>query len=102
MYVVMPKNVTDILPNVKDGYEVFLFHNYVCVEHYPFHRSALIGMTLADVLDLLGLTLPDNCSYVFYRFRDHNATVKEYGANTCIINTKHILSHYAQDASSGD
>lgn len=81
----MPNKVINILPNITPACVVFLFHNYVCVEHYPYDDSSFVGRTLADVLSDLGLAFPAHCNYVFFRFKNHNVTIKEYGNDVCII-----------------
>lgn len=92
-------SVIELTPNIKPTNEVLLFVDYVCVEHYPFKSSLLVGESLADVLTLLGIELPCECHYAFYRYADGTTTmIKEHGMYVRIINSKHLLSNYEQDS----
>lgn len=92
-------DVKSLTPNITPKSEVLLFVDFVCVEHYPFKSSLLIGETFADVCKLLGVELPLECHYAFMRYADGTTTtIKEHGMYVRIINSKHLLSNYEQDS----
>lgn len=95
------KRVKDIYPNIKPTQECLLFVDYVCVDHYPFHHSELVGRSLSDVCALLGIMhIPDDCNFVFYRRKDCETTFREYGVYTLLFNSKPLLSIYVQNSPS--
>lgn len=95
----MPKSVIQCHPNITPDHEVLLFVDMVLVEHYPFYSSLLIGKSFAEICSMLDVTLPDNCSYAYYRYFNHTSiTLKEFGRYNSIINSKHILKDYGQNS----
>lgn len=94
------RDVAHFLPNITPNSEVFLFYDYECIEHFPFHNSELLGKDFAYVCCLLDVSLPFDCNYAYFRRHGYTTTVKEFGSYQYIINTKIQLKQNEQNPSS--
>jgi len=78
-------NIDYFVPNRSKSLHVFLFKDYLLVEFSSSKFSAHKCESLANICELFGVVLPDDCNYLFCRLSSGEFTFRMCGCYQYII-----------------
>ena len=81
----MLKRIVDFVPTVHSCEHYLLYHNYYFVEKYPSSLVVDESYLFSDMCSMLGVELPSNCEFAYFRSPAYCISLRDYGEYQLII-----------------